>query len=259
LCAGQPLSADPGVHVLLIEAGGRDANPLIAHPDLDRPNAHCHIASLSILPPVPRARRCRSPASPARSASGFVLRPDSQGSSSITPTDPGQPLDIDANYFVTEHDRTTAVGVFRGLRGCTTPIRSRRGSSGKLMPGHDVQTDQDIIDAGLTGVAAAVTPSAPVRWDRMTMSSTRGCGSAAWRTCASWTPRCYPSWSRATSTPELLVRRHGRHGSLLGSACLGNTDHRYLKGIALLGARSSRDAEPSRRPAPARESVRVLG
>jgi choline dehydrogenase len=64
----------------------------------------------------------------------FILRPDSQGSIRVTSADPDAPLDIDANYFATEHDRTTAVGVFRGVRRlfATEPLAS--GSRAKPHP-----------------------------------------------------------------------------------------------------------------------------
>ena len=64
--------------------------------------------------------------------------------------DPDAPLDIDANYFATEHDRTTAVDVFRAMRRlfATEPLAKR--IEHETVPGHAVQTDQEIIDAGLT-------------------------------------------------------------------------------------------------------------
>ena len=81
---------------------------------------------------------------------GYILRPDSEGSIHITSADPDAPLDIDANYFATEHDRTTAVGVFRGMRRlfATGPLAKR--IERETVPGPTVQADQEIIDAGLT-------------------------------------------------------------------------------------------------------------
>jgi choline dehydrogenase len=49
-----------------------------------------------------------------------------------------------------EHDRTTAVGVFRDMRRlfATGPLAKR--IEHETVPGHRVQADQEIIDAGLT-------------------------------------------------------------------------------------------------------------
>jgi choline dehydrogenase len=81
---------------------------------------------------------------------GFILRPDSEGSIHVTSADPDAPLDIDANYFATEHDRTTAVDVFRALRRlfATAPLAQR--IERETAPGDGVQADREIIDAGLT-------------------------------------------------------------------------------------------------------------
>jgi choline dehydrogenase-like flavoprotein len=59
-------------------------------------------------------------------------------------------LDLDPNYFATAHDRTTAVGAFRGMRRllATGPLSDR--IERETMPGNGVQTDQEIIDAALT-------------------------------------------------------------------------------------------------------------
>ena len=42
------LSADPGVRVLLLEAGGRDINPLIHDPDRDGQDARASHARLGL-------------------------------------------------------------------------------------------------------------------------------------------------------------------------------------------------------------------
>jgi hypothetical protein len=67
----------------------------------------------------------------------------------VTSADPDTPLSIDPNYFATEHDRDTAVGVFRRMRRlfATGPLAGR--IERETVPGHGVQTNQEIIDAGL--------------------------------------------------------------------------------------------------------------
>jgi choline dehydrogenase len=144
----------------------------------------------SLIAPTPRFRsrrsRCCRP-SPERSSSwsapgmlcvGFILRPDSEGSVQLTSADPDAPPDIDANYFATEHDRTTAVGVFRAMRRMFATGPLSRRIARETVPGHGVKSEQQIIDAGLTTAAVATTPSARARWGRTTTWLTPGSGCA---------------------------------------------------------------------------------
>jgi choline dehydrogenase len=118
-------------------------------PELDRPDAQFQIASFSVLPPEP-GTPLQLEQQPGMMCVAYILRPDSAGSIRITSAVPDAPVDIDARYFATEHDRTTAVGVFRGMRRlfATAPLANRIDH--ETVPGHGVQTDQEIIDAGLT-------------------------------------------------------------------------------------------------------------
>jgi choline dehydrogenase len=118
-------------------------------PELDRPDAQLQIAPFSMLPPEP-GRPVQIEREPGMVCVAFILRPDSEGSVRISSADPDAPIDIDANYFATEHDRTTAVGVFRGVRRLfgTGPLANR--IERETVPGSRVQADQEIIDAGLT-------------------------------------------------------------------------------------------------------------
>ena len=118
-------------------------------PELDRPDAQFQIAPFSMLPLEP-GKALQLEREPGMMCVGFILRPDSEGSIRLTSADPDAPLDIDANYFATEHDRTTAVDVFRAMRRlfATAPLAQR--IERETVPGHDVQADQEILDAGLT-------------------------------------------------------------------------------------------------------------
>ena len=118
-------------------------------PELDRPDAQIQIAPYSLLPFEP-GKPLQVEPEPGMLCIGFILRPDSEGSIRITSADPDAPLDIDANYFATEHDRTAAVGVVRAVRRlfATEPLAKR--IERETVPGHGVQADQGIIDAGLT-------------------------------------------------------------------------------------------------------------
>jgi choline dehydrogenase len=118
-------------------------------PELDRPDAQIQIAPFSVLPLEPGAP-LQLEREPGMLCIGFILRPDSEGSIHVTAAHPDAPPDIDANCFATEHDRTTAVEVFRAMRRlfATAPLAKR--IERETVPGHAVRADQQIIDAGLT-------------------------------------------------------------------------------------------------------------
>jgi choline dehydrogenase-like flavoprotein len=118
-------------------------------PELDRPDAQFQIAPFSVAPPEP-GKALQVEQEPGMIAIAYLLRPDSAGSVRVTSADPDAPLDIDPNYFATEHDRTTALRVFRGMRRlfATKPLAGRVVR--ETVPGDAVQTDREIIDAGLT-------------------------------------------------------------------------------------------------------------
>jgi choline dehydrogenase-like flavoprotein len=118
-------------------------------PELDRPDAQFQIASFSITPRE-QGKKIEVEREPGMMGIGFALRPDSEGSIRITSADPDSPLDIDANYFATEHDRTTTVGIFRALRRLfgTSPLAGR--IERETVPGAAVDTDQEILDFALT-------------------------------------------------------------------------------------------------------------
>jgi len=118
-------------------------------PELDRPDAQFHIAQFSILPHEP-GEPLRIEREPGMMCLAYTLRPDSAGSIRITSANPDAPPDIDPNYLSTEHDRTAAPGVFRSMRRlfASEPIAKR--IEHETVPGHAVQTDQDIVHAGLT-------------------------------------------------------------------------------------------------------------
>jgi choline dehydrogenase len=118
-------------------------------PELDRPDAQLQIAQFSILPLEP-GKALQIEPEPGMLCLGFILRPDSEGSIHITSADPDAPLSINPNYLATEHDRATAVDVFRGMRRlfATEPLAKR--IEHETVPGHQVRTDQAIIDAALT-------------------------------------------------------------------------------------------------------------
>lgn len=122
---------------------------LKTRPDLDRPDAQVQIAPWSIAPRE-QAKAIEIEREPGMMCVVFMLRPDSVGSLRITSADPEAPLDLDANYLATEHDRTTSIGAFRALRRLfgTEPLAGR--IERETVPGPAVDADQEIVDFGLT-------------------------------------------------------------------------------------------------------------
>ncbi|OEV31041.1 GMC oxidoreductase [Streptomyces nanshensis] len=119
---------------------------------LDRPDGQLQIAPYSLLPHQP-GKAIEIEQEPGIMCIAYMLRPDSEGSVRITSADPDAPLDIDPGYFATEHDRTTSAAVLRTVRRLfsTAPLSER--IEHETAPGLEVQTDQEIIDAGLTAGA----------------------------------------------------------------------------------------------------------
>jgi choline dehydrogenase len=117
-------------------------------PELDRPDAQFQIAPFSILPLEP-GQAMRLEREPGMLCVAYLLRPDSAGSIRVGSADPDAPLDIDANYLATGHDRRTAVEVFRGMRRlfATDPLATR--IERETVPGETVRSGEDIIDAAL--------------------------------------------------------------------------------------------------------------
>jgi choline dehydrogenase len=117
-------------------------------PEVDRPDGQIQVGAYSVMPLEPGGR-VRIEPEPGMYCIGYVLRPDSEGGIHVTAPDPDAPPAIEANYFATEHDRATAVGVFRAMRRlfATEPLADR--IEHETAPGDAVQADEEIIDAGL--------------------------------------------------------------------------------------------------------------
>ena len=115
---------------------------------LGRPDAQLQIAPFSMRPPEPGAS-LQIEREPGMVCIVYALRPDSEGSVRITSGEPEAPLDIEPGYLATEHDRTTSVAAFRSIRTlfATRPLADR--IEYETAPGDGVQTDEEIIDAGL--------------------------------------------------------------------------------------------------------------
>jgi choline dehydrogenase len=121
---------------------------LKTRPELDRPDCQVQIAPFSVLPPEP-GKGLEMEKEPGMMCIGYMLRPDSEGAVRISSADPDAPLDIEAGYFSTEHDRAKAVDVFHAMRKLFTTGPLEKRISHETMPGSAVGTDEEIVDAGL--------------------------------------------------------------------------------------------------------------
>lgn len=117
-------------------------------PHLARPDAQLLMAPFSAKPLEP-GEDVGVENQPGVQAIGFISRPDSEGSVNITSRNPDTPLDIDPNFFATQHDRDTLAGLFRTLRKVfeQSPIADELVC--ETRPGPEVTTDEAIIDASL--------------------------------------------------------------------------------------------------------------
>lgn len=117
-------------------------------PELERPDAQLQIALFSTRPLEP-GKALEIEREPGVFCVAFILRPDSQGRLRITSPDPDAAPDIDPNYFSSAHDRSTAVGIFRGVRRLFASGSLAKRIERETVPGSVVQSDQEILDAGL--------------------------------------------------------------------------------------------------------------
>lgn len=113
-----------------------------------RPDAQILIAPFS-LAAYEQGKPAAVEREPGIQAIGYVLRPDSEGSITITSADPHAPLDIDPQFFTSAHDRATGVALFRTMRSLfeQSPIADQLVA--ETRPGPGILTDEEIIDAAL--------------------------------------------------------------------------------------------------------------
>jgi choline dehydrogenase len=121
---------------------------LKTRPELDRVDAQILMAPWTTEPQVP-GKAIGLEREPGMQCIGYVLRPDSEGTVRVTGADPDAPLEIDSNYFSTDHDRDTGVRIFRKMREifASDPIAARIVA--ETQPGPGVQDDDDVIEANL--------------------------------------------------------------------------------------------------------------
>jgi choline dehydrogenase len=117
-------------------------------PELDRPDAQILMAPFSAAP-FEAGKELGLERQPGMQAIGYILRPDSEGHVTITSADPTAPLDIDPNFFATEHDRRTGVAIFKTMRRLFDQAPIADVVVSETRPGPEVESDEDIVNAAL--------------------------------------------------------------------------------------------------------------
>jgi choline dehydrogenase-like flavoprotein len=117
-------------------------------PGLDRVDAQILMAPWTTEPQVP-GKEVGLERQAGMQCIGYVLRPDSEGTVNITGADPDAPLDIDPNFYATDHDRQIGVRIFERMRSIfrNSPIAERIAA--ETVPGPAVQDDESVIEENL--------------------------------------------------------------------------------------------------------------
>lgn len=133
-----------------------------SRPDVDRVDSQVLVSLMSIAGGTVRPDRPGGiDPLPGVSCMAEVLRSTSEGSVWITSADPNKPIAVDPNYLDTDYDRRTTVDLLRRLRELFSTSPLADVVEHEILPGVDVQSDTDIIDAvlhnGTTGSHAINT------------------------------------------------------------------------------------------------------
>jgi choline dehydrogenase len=120
------------------------------NPELDRVDAQFMMGPWTI-PTYQTGEPIAIEQEPGISCLAEVLRPNSEGSITITNADPSAPPIIETGYLTTDHDRKVAANAVRRMRELfvQSPIADR--ISHETFPGREVQTDDEIIYSALDG------------------------------------------------------------------------------------------------------------
>jgi choline dehydrogenase-like flavoprotein len=121
---------------------------LKTRPDRDRPDAQILAAPFTAAP-FKAGKELGVEREPGIQAIGYVLRPTSEGSVTITSADPTAPSDIDPNFFATDYDRDVTVALFSKMRELFEQDPIAALIDHETTPGPGVVSDDAIIEAAL--------------------------------------------------------------------------------------------------------------
>ncbi len=118
-------------------------------PEQPRPDAQLLMAPFSIAPYTP-GKDIGTEREPGIGALAYVLRPTSEGSLTITSSDPSVPLDIDPQFLATQYDRETLAASLRKLRQIFAESPIAEEVVAETRPGVDVTSDDAIVQSAMT-------------------------------------------------------------------------------------------------------------
>lgn len=121
---------------------------LKTRPQCERPDAQILSAPFTAAP-LKAGKELGVERQPGIQAIGYVLRPTSEGSVTITSADPAAPSDIEPNFFATGYDRGVAIALFAKMRELFEQDPIAALVDHEITPGADVVDDDAIIDAAL--------------------------------------------------------------------------------------------------------------
>jgi choline dehydrogenase len=123
---------------------------LKTRPQCDRPDAQILAAPFTAVP-LKAGEELGVEREPGIQMIGYVLRPTSAGSVTITSADPTLPSDIEPNFFATDYDRGVAVALFSKMRELFEQDPIADLIDHEITPGADVaEGDEDaIVEAAL--------------------------------------------------------------------------------------------------------------
>ncbi len=118
-------------------------------PGLDRPDAQLVTGPISMDMAAWEgfSKGIKLEDEPGAQILGYGLRPESQGSVTITSSDPNAPPMIVHNYLTHESDRQMAISTARYMRRLFEQPAIARYIKCEMLPGADVTSDEEILDA----------------------------------------------------------------------------------------------------------------
>jgi choline dehydrogenase len=118
-------------------------------PEQPRPDAQLLMAPFSVAPYTP-GKDIGTEREPGIGALAYVLRPTSEGSLTITSSDPSAPLDIDPQFLATQYDRETLAASLRKLRQIFAESPIAEEVVAETRPGVDATSDDAIVESAMT-------------------------------------------------------------------------------------------------------------
>ncbi|MGE0880998.1 MAG: GMC family oxidoreductase [Acidimicrobiia bacterium] len=117
-------------------------------PELDRIDGQILFSPFSMASLKPGQNPELDP-QPGMQVIGFVSRPTSDGRVAITSSDPDAPSEVVPNYYTSDYDRQTGLGLIRKMRELFAQAPLAKYIDHEITPGASVVSDDDLIEMTL--------------------------------------------------------------------------------------------------------------